>query len=90
MSVGLRLLRRPASLGILIGSSLAGRQVLFNARTNPVIYCDGPSFPKQPLSDYEKSAKAPVTRDVKSSLQDNVALKVSFGLTFALAAFGSF
>jgi len=61
------------SLALLIGLGVVGIQVLSSYGIN--------------IIPYSKLQKYVTSIDLRSTVQDNVAFKISFGITFALAAF---
>jgi len=80
------------SLALLVGLGLVVVQVCSSA-SFPAI----PSNPHQVASrygitliPYNKLQKYVTDIDIRSAVQDNVAFKISFGTTFALAAFVQF
>jgi len=64
------------SLALLIGLGVVGIQVLSSYGIN--------------IIPYSKVQKYVTSIDLRSAIQDNVAFKISFGSTFALAAFMKF
>lgn len=82
-------------LALLIGLLVIGAQVCHDYILSPLVLnkltddkvLESKGIHLVPYSRLQRYFK---NTDIKSAVQDNVAFKLSFGLTFALAAFAEF